>query len=200
MTARATVKAEEMSDLGDNRESWVSGTTGRRRGERHRAVISTNNVCQKHKNSRTTVSISCTVAYFTADIENSTPWKFSSLSVQLTHPLKCSWTNLKSCRPNSMLSSPYWEPIATALRSRWEAALFQSPAGTAEKKQSSKRTETSWQGRAKGQHDLFDTPWGVWEFWFLGFSYISEETCGQSSLCLVSASEHQYPIWYIGMN
>lgn len=55
-------------------------------------------------------------------------WKmFLHVCTTPTHPLKCSWANLKSCRPISILSSPYWEPIVTALCSRWVAALFQSP-------------------------------------------------------------------------
>lgn len=123
------MKAEELSDLGYDREGRASGTTRRRREERHRGLFSTNNVGQNIKivGLISTVSINCM------------PQEISSLSVQLNYPLKCSWANLKSCWPSSILSSPYWEPIATALRSRWEAALFQSPTGTAEKKQSTKR-------------------------------------------------------------
>lgn len=52
---------------------------------------------------------------------------FLSVSVHLTYPLKCSWANLKSWWPSSMLSSPYWWTMATVLLSRWEAAFFQSP-------------------------------------------------------------------------
>lgn len=40
-----------MSDLGDDREGWASGTTGRRRGERQQSIayIYTDNVGQNHK-------------------------------------------------------------------------------------------------------------------------------------------------------
>lgn len=62
------MKAQELSDLGDDREGRSSGTTGSRRGERHRAVISTNKVSQNNKIEGliNTVSISYTVQFNTS--------------------------------------------------------------------------------------------------------------------------------------
>lgn len=130
MVLRATVKAEEPSDLGDDREGRASGSAGGRQG-RCEAVVSTDWAVKtvRHWHFWDCVVDSAITFYpiKTSCLHFRDLLLHFSLSICATHPLKCSWANLKSCWPSSILSSPYWEQTATALRSRWEAALFQSP-------------------------------------------------------------------------
>lgn len=102
------MKAQQLSDLGNDGEGCTSGSTERIKMTSQRAA-----------------------SFWTdAGLLRAMPHTLLPFVSQSAYPLKCSWANLKSCRPSSILSSPYWEPIAARLRSKWAAAFPQSPGET----------------------------------------------------------------------